>query len=924
MASPARTEMWNYIRTYEGKYNMGLQVKAHPIDLKENTDLRQIAQTIIPGNWKSHGKYIQTHAPNRDDTTPSLTVWADGFKDFGGDAQGDVFEFLATYAGLDFKQAIDYLSAGGVGLTTSPHRPQSAPKAPPEKPISPTNQYEFSADFDHWQTAAAATIDRLPLATDHPAAVQFLLSKGYTLETIAGRAVRYNPAWAETGHDITDERTGETTPAKVAPGIVYTHRDEHGQPIALFTRFLAPKPGTAKTIQTAGGKPKLGIYGNLDTPHAPVIITAGQKDSDFVAQTFPGPVNAITMGSCNVSLPAWVAQKITNLAAPFVMVMFDNDPPSEQKHADRIAAELHAVLPCPVLVIPPPQGYKDFADGVADGYDVGKFWAGIVAPVNAQVVELLCSFKRFKWVYQAHGDTAYLAALLLIRHEAIARGLIGYDTPLSIKQLVTLSETVGHAITEKAARSGIGLALEFKVWSEFDFAEFGYSIIDKYPLSKLGKNENATRYYRPLPTFIGYRNLAAALENEIPTSVDDWGTVEFIEELHRLGIRDTRPVTVVDRVDLDGSIYQTQVNETIDLLNRLVFLSDPTVLLLNPFVWPDGFTLSTYPNQPESSRPNAPKCLRVALLRGLNELNTRRVLTADGETIEGWQVSTATVANCLGITESSVSEYRRAAGIATREQKPRIAILDGVNKRGQLEKLIGQRRGGVTVWIGARPSYLTPQNRASILDAIERTHFDVSVEIQLPSIQYAAPLEEIEGIHQERSERHKTRVERARRERATIGDNLPATPKAGVANTTPQIAPDAPDIAEPGYTKLFVYYHLLKILPNLIEAAKTSILIARVLDGYGLMEAATMPKDESYKDANFDVVEGQSTPSNLPTPPAPIVPKIETAYSLIFEGRVYERGELSGIWYPKAEKIDHAFYARLSAEAHATAKRRGA
>lgn len=83
-----------------------------------------------------------------------------------------------------------------------------------------------------------------------------------------------------------------------------------------------------------------------------------------------------------------------------------------------------------------------------------------------------------------------------------------------------------------------------------------------------------------------------------------------------------------------------------------------------------------------------------------------------------------------------------------------------------------------------------------------------------------------------------------------------------------------------------------------------------------------MSKTEAYKDADHEITEIEALPADLPAPPPPIVPKIQTAYSLIFEGRAYYRGELSGIWYPYAEKIDHEYWARFAEGAKAAAQRR--
>lgn len=820
-----------------------------PEQLKQNTDLRIIAERILGQPARRGSNYCQWHAPDRQDNRPSLTVWQAVYKDWGNpDNAGDHYIFLQTYAGLDFKQSLEYLADGGDGASyqCQPHRPLSL------APIIFINQNEIAAEFTDWQTAAGETVRGLPSAADDPTALKSLQDKGYTIETIKNRDIPYSAGWVEIGQDV------DGRPAKIAPGIVYTHYDQHGQPAAIFTRLIDPaliKRMETKTIQTAGGKPKLGIYGNLDQHAAPVVLTAGQKDSDLVAQTHPGPVNAVTMGACGYDLPSWVIEKIAALNPPYVLVMFDNDPPSEQHEAEKRAAALRAVLTCPVLVTPPPAGFKDYSDAVTGGADVGSFWARIVAPVNVGVIELLCGMKRYPWIDKEHGDPAYLATLLIIRHEAIAQGLIDHDTPLSVTRVIRLSEVVGQPISKKAAEKGIALAVKFGLWIDFDCAEIGYSIIDKYPLSNFGPNENAAHFYMPLPTFAGYRNLAAALENEIPTSVDDWADGEFLEELHRYGIRDTRPTVTIDRYDFDGLPYQTEVSETLDLLNRLVFLTDPTALITSPFVWPVGFSLADYPNKRENERPNAVKSLRLAMLRILHEQNTRRVIAADGATVDGWQVSAAAIANRLGIGVSSVGEYRRAAGLTTCEQKSRIEVETDQNgsKLDKLTRLLNRYRIGATVWINGKPSRITNDNRQKVIDLIGiKPNASVEIELQLPSIQYAAPLETIETIHNERSDRHKKRVERAQKERAAMGDDLPKERNRHAPPLPPKNIQNAPEIAEAGYSKTFVYYHLLKLLPDLLEAAKTSLLIARVLVGYGLMKGETMPKIDSFKDTDLE------------------------------------------------------------------------
>lgn len=779
----------------------------------------------------------------------------------------DVVDFVQRRDNLTFLEALDYLE-------NNPYRSDRRPR--PALPMAEAAESD-PTPAANW-LEAVNQLD-LPHARKIGPIFDYLLSQGYLDTTLEKRGVLANLDWLQTAFIKPDGK-----PAKLPPGVVYAHRGPAGEITGLHIRLphqkdgkpdglahrLKVKPSGDKYIWLAGSKPKAGVYGNLDTPDTPVIITAGEKDSDLVYQTFPGPVNSITAGSMGEKLPAWVVQKIAALAAPFVLVMFDNDPPQEQQAAEKLAVELRAVLPCPVLVIPPPKGFKDFADFVIADEGVGKFWAGIVAPLPTALIELLCGFKRFEWVAIEHGDPAYLAAVLLVRREAIAQGLISYTAALSISQLVTLSEMVGQPLTDRAARAGVTLAVKFGVWENLNLAEFGYSIRegDIY-VSNLGKVGNNTALYKPLSSFVGLKNLLDHLENEIPTTYNDWADGEFLEELHRYNIPDTHASTLIDRVDLDGTPYQDVINETAQLLDQLAFLSDAAALVSLPqFEFPDGFTLASWPGQKENTRPNASKGLRVALLRILNDQNARE-FKFDDMTLTGWQASALTLARTLGIAESSVSDYRRAAGLTTHELKPKTTLVGDGNRRAQLEKIIGKRQGGVTVWIGAAPNYITPANRDKVLEAAVNSPYGVAVEIQLPSVQYAAAPDEIEAVRLQRSERHKARVERAQKEKC----DDPLVPKS---TPSPKPAPppsDTPQIAEEGYSWAFIRYHLLKMLPALLEAAKTSVLIAQVLSDYGLMKGGetmpfvdhTAPKYEPCDDGEAQTI----TPPPAPPKPAP-------------------------------------------------------
>ncbi|KAB2860854.1 MAG: hypothetical protein F9K46_09305, partial [Anaerolineae bacterium] len=152
---------------------------------KAETDLRLVAEEILGQPARRSQRYIQYHAPSRRDSSPSLTVWADGYKDFGSADSGDLFGFLATYANLSFAEAMQFLE-GHTTINSQSRRPTVSDRSralPSRAWQSAVSDFLAHANHTLWYTRAG----------DHTRA--YLESQGYLPATIESRGLGLNLRW---------------------------------------------------------------------------------------------------------------------------------------------------------------------------------------------------------------------------------------------------------------------------------------------------------------------------------------------------------------------------------------------------------------------------------------------------------------------------------------------------------------------------------------------------------------------------------------------------------------------------------------------------------------------------------------------------------------------------------------------------------
>ncbi len=450
--------------------------------LKENTSLRQLAEEIIGTPVKRNAQRDVYYAPTRKESTPSLHVLDQYFIDFGDpEKKGDVFNFLAIYAGMDFQEALTFLNKNERQLrATSPR-------------VSNYDREERTSAS--WRKAHEKLVakfqDNLALS---PSVRSYLIQQGYTPQHIEASRIGYNPSWHKTPY------------GSIAPGIVYPRYDSKGQLVALKIRCphakdevkdtLAQIMGYAldqKYMSAPGSKPNSGVYGNLDQYGAPIIITEGEKDCDNVALRLHSSYNVVTMGAAGTRFPAWAITRMLELAPEYILIIRDNDEAGE-KGARIIFNQLKdAGIVCPIFVSAPPANYKDITDAILDGLPVDR-WVHLntvdrfddrahIGGIPDNIRRVLLNIhqdingKKLKLIHNHH--TALM--ILEIWHKLVSIGLIGADMPLNARLFMEAASRAGHQLVRSQVYNALQqLAALGQIVVVRNFDPIEKAIQDKY------------------------------------------------------------------------------------------------------------------------------------------------------------------------------------------------------------------------------------------------------------------------------------------------------------------------------------------------------------------------------------------------------------------------------------------------------------
>lgn len=430
-------------------------------DLKGRIDLRSIAEQLLGTPARRSYQYLQFRAPDRDERTPSLTVWADGYKDFGAsDQHGDIFDFLATYGNQSFQEALAFLDG-------------AERFSPPSSPIQASPRRVSSAPDPTWQQAAQTALQhcqRFLMKT--PAARQYLYDQGYTNATIELRGLGFNPQWKRLNWKKPDGKAAWLPPGIVFPwyrnGQLYalkvrTAHGTHDQPDAV-ARLLNRPPEPMKYMQVAGGRISQAWYGTVGEAKQPVIFCEGEKDCDNLSQALAKRAAVLTLGSATGRLPEALLDHLQHAA--WVGVVLDNDE-AGQSNAIRLHTQLRQHLDTPVIIGQVPPEHKDITDWILAGGDVGAWFDTLAAQsvfvgwevqhatyfvqgVPDLLRETILGLHQLARAYVK--DQANAALVLELWHEAVLQHQLDPNAPVTVAQLMACQT---RSTTSTSIRRGL-------------------------------------------------------------------------------------------------------------------------------------------------------------------------------------------------------------------------------------------------------------------------------------------------------------------------------------------------------------------------------------------------------------------------------------------------------------------------------------
>ncbi len=342
-----------------------------PLDtatLKAGHDLRDLVESLWGPPQRRSQDYVVYHAPDRQERTASLTIWRDGFKDFGDTRPGgDHFTFLERYEGMNFKKALHFL-----GAETAPHNGKATQ---PRHKARRSVDAQFATPRPGWEPRARQVLRKCQKdLCNSPQVVQFLIELGYTQNSITARGLGYNARWRKLGWQDAAGKDAWLPPGIVYPWIVdgtlralkvrCPHTDAEGQPDALAT-LMGHDPLDVKYMQARGGSIRTAWYGDRTAPDCPdperpVILTEGEKDRDNLARALGQHVDVITLGSAAAPIPAPLLPRLEKAA--WIVVMYDNDHAGD-RNARRVMQTLRTEFPRKVVLERRvPLGSNDISD----------------------------------------------------------------------------------------------------------------------------------------------------------------------------------------------------------------------------------------------------------------------------------------------------------------------------------------------------------------------------------------------------------------------------------------------------------------------------------------------------------------------------------------------------------------------------------
>jgi len=317
--------------------------------LKERIDCRDMVAAHLGKPAKKSGKVHHWLCPfHADGKTPSLAVYADGFKCFGCDEHGDVIAWVMKRDNLTFPEACERLGAGPSVPTsgTVTKRPAPTPSIGIAEPPP-----------DDWQDQAVKVAVRCAEVLWSDAGTDWLAGlrerRGLSDDTIKMAWLGLQPA------------DGELHGLFVPKGLVLPNWHERTN--TIWGLNVRRRRGAEPRYRQVKGSKRALYNGDPLSGATEMIICEGELDCLLLQQHVGHLLDVITFGSarCQHVVSGWIAWL---LRAHTILIATDNDPTGHEgwlewhertERARRLA---------------PPGGCKDISDAWQAGHDL-KAWA---------------------------------------------------------------------------------------------------------------------------------------------------------------------------------------------------------------------------------------------------------------------------------------------------------------------------------------------------------------------------------------------------------------------------------------------------------------------------------------------------------------------------------------------------------------------
>lgn len=815
-------------------------------DIKQGIDLRNIVERAWgPAKRRGHD-HSQWSSPERRDSNPSFTVYQTRFIDYGdSDRRGDVFDFLKEYMGLDFKQALEYLTG---------NQQQQARPVPPQKQT--TSSSSTRATFPQWKkalTAFVGTASSADYAFDglvgQDTLYYLMFERGLKIRTIMRfKLFTSGTTWRDTGYTKADGKR-----AMIAPfSVCIPYYNQQGQMVKLRYRLPTLKDGQPDALGQGLGLDPAAIEGfnqhnnkymqvaeGDTTAHfgyivddRPLYIVEGEFDVMAIWQQLGSNAGAITMGSASSRLSDGTLDQLRAVSG--VIIATDNDT-AGQGAAEKYRAVIAERWPMtPVIIAPVPDGYKDANEALVGGADFGQWLADCEKELAA-----LTPAPAGVWKYGLP-DKARLLLLQLqdilggqgaIHDHAPAAALWESINAAAPSGPFTAADAIGwSSLSRQAVYNGLKALEKLGILVDGGFfSEFSPSYNTPFRIGEnFGKNPSQggrpSKTYHLIPT-----------DKQLKTLQDRLLTVAKVVTYSQFN--------QLDRLGLAYAVDSETAHDLVTLVNDYRFTGKARVAYsekarrIRDILKSPDYALSTPLNG--AGWANA-KEYRLAFYNAYRLANS----TDGGQR----QIATFQAAGFLGVTAPTLRTYRKELGIAVDEQYQSFCITSGHDLKSEIlslapfvenrPKLAGcyVELSGEKRWLYAHDDSVYHARLASLESEVQeqlKGQLPVTLWVQVAGIERDMTADEL-AVQAELKAKEAMQDAGKGQNVDTIQDtDIPDVRNDEDIDPTPA----APLTIEDAYHKAIVRVltaNLDKLLPAAIENAR----LAQLLTSYGLRGAA--------------------------------------------------------------------------------------